>query len=107
MKKYNSILKKYILTISFVLFSLFHSNVFSSNQIMNFLPMEDAYSAHRNTTEDSFVSSKPHRDVFYYFENPTEKPSQLPKVDILAFILLGSVYFFIVHRNSKSNNISL
>lgn len=106
MQKFNSILKKSILTVSFGLFSLFSFNALSSNNTMNFLPMEDALSAYRNTINDSFVNPRPYRD-FYSLDNKSTKSTPLANVDFLAFILLGSVYFFIVNRNSKPRNISL
>lgn len=79
---------------------------YSSNTMMNFLPMEDALSTSRNDVVSEKIEVKPYREVVKFEKQPTQKIN-LGNIDIYAFIMLAIVFFIINRRNSKSRKINL
>lgn len=98
--------RNFLLAICFVLFLAYPNHGISANYIMNFLPMEDALSATRNISDYDYAKIKPYKEPLPIKKEKAES-NILENVDVLAFCLLGIVFFLIVNRRSKSRNLSL
>lgn len=72
----------------------------------NFLPMEDALSATRNSAEFHTNIQKPYRQSYNLGSQKIQNKSYVDftTMDIFAFILLGGIYLMFVRSNSKSRN---
>lgn len=99
-------LQKLFYSICFILFLGYPSKGISSNNIINFLPMEDALSTSRNINDNDFLNVKPYNEPLPLKKDKSES-NIFKNIDLLAFFLLAIVFFLIVNRKSRPRNISL
>lgn len=102
-------IKKALVILSFSLLIPFVANsvpgTFSA--LTSFLPMEDAFSAARNTPEFVNENIKPYRQSFNLGNQSSQNGYiNFTSTDILAFIFLAGVYLMFIRRNSQSRNAS-
>ena len=99
-------LHKVFFLICFILFLGHPAKGVSSNNIMNFLPMEDALSTSRNISDNAYVQMKPYKEPLPLKKKKSDS-NIFENVDVLAFFLLAIVFFLVVNRRSKNRNVSL